>query len=413
MIQFRHIIIYTSFQVALLTGIALSQQTISVGTNPHFLDSLLLVGDVTTYISLWDKSYSTSRMDAYNNLFKRLQMLSKSSDQEIQVMCQEVDSSTSRFQKTHAGRNAQIMFDRFIEDRNVQRWKNALAYYFIALYFREQHIGNEKLRLRKNLTIAEDLYASGQFVEVLQAVNTFRAEDQTNPAFIILGDSLSTLYDKMERESSAAKRELEAEFVIKRLTISFSGGLSSFSKHMVSFEELGFDFTPDVLPNKPKPFYSVQADYFISVLFSVGIQVKSGQIYNDDVFAEPFGTPDPARFHILEDYISIISGPTIFFREKTGLRPFVGLEAGIVSIHRNSAKLQSARWGTPGYIVKLKDVRKTYPLIAIKTGSEFEPSAHGHFYFGAYVSISNHYGDTMLIEHFVVSFEFRIGVNIF
>jgi hypothetical protein len=416
--RLKYIIIYGFFQAALWACTAFSQPTTIGTTHSDSLDSLLLAGDVKHYLSLLEESRSPSEMDEHVLLSNRLRELSNGSVQRMEAMCRELDSSASKFEATHAGVNAHIVFDKFLEAKSAEKWKDALACYYVARHFRSQYIANDKLRLQRNFSAAEDLYVRGQFSEALQAVKKFRLEDPTSPALIVLRDSLTDLYDKLETKSSAGlsavKRELEAGVVDKWLTISFSGGLSTFARQeerptAIRFEDI--EFTPEPFPSTIKPFYSIQADYFVSPVISISLQVKGGPIYNADVFAEPFGTPNPARIHIVEEYISIASGPTFFFREKTGLRPFVRLIAGVLTAHR-SATLKSAKWERWGLSAGLSDMRKSYPLLAFEMGSEYEPSTTGFFYLGVHVSVSNHFGDTTLIRHFVGSGEFRIGINI-
>jgi hypothetical protein len=415
----RQILKSSTLYVLIITAIANSQESGYEPGDLSSLDSLLLSGDMKTILSLSSDYQLHGQNNQYGILFRHFQEISQASDQMLQKRCQELANQSLRFQRKYIGVYAEVMLDKFQKANLAENWKEALMYYSIALYFRSQYIRNEKVRLKANLATAEKLYRNQKFDEVLQAVDNYKLEDHANPAYQTLKDSLDYIYEQLESRSNngldAIRKEQEAEIVMKRVTISFSYGLSSIPSQprgqgILRFEELQFDTEP--LPNVIQSHYTIQFDYFFSPAVSLSAQLKNGRIYNDNVFVESFGTPDPAKVYFQKDYSSWTIGSSVYYREKTGIRPFTRLLLGVLNAHTHKAKMQSSKWEAYEVYATLEDMSKMYPYLSIEIGGEVEPSAHGLLFFGLYFSISNDIGEMTSIKNFSGSVDLRMGINV-
>ena len=403
-----------------LCAIATTPRVPSTDSGPSgVLDSLLLVGDNPGFLAKWDVDHSAGLSGQYEALADQLRSISGATGEGLEARCYELDSAVSKIDLHYAGGEATVLIRRFQDAARERRWKDALVSYVVAMHFRNRHIRTEKVRLRGNLDAAVEAFRSERFDEVLRAVETFRAEDPMSPAVIVLNDTLAPEYAKLERMSlerlSAIKKESEAQVVGKRLAVSLGGGMSLFGQlergmTIMRYEEV--ELFPEPPTADVKPSYSVEVEYAFSPMLSLSLNARGGQVYNEDVFAEPFGTVDPARVHFEEHFSMVSIGPKLFLREKTGLRPFCGLSFGMLMAHRQGATLQSAKWEQWGVFAELGEKSKRYPLVELEIGTEFEPAPQGLFFFGVYLTISDHFGDTELIRHFVGSSELRAGLNV-
>ena len=69
-------------------------QGMAIGPNvARTLDSLLLEGNVETFLSQWEQSSRRDQSDSYSVLSSRLRELTQASEQRMQETCQEEESS--------------------------------------------------------------------------------------------------------------------------------------------------------------------------------------------------------------------------------------------------------------------------------------------------------------------------------
>ena len=411
----------------LAAGQSLTQPSGQYQTGPRMLDSLLLAGNAEGFMAAWQKTtsapgdfnWSPNDSISFGLLFIRLSHLSSSTEEAAHEACMEFYSVHSRFPSAHVGGSAQSMYCRFSDAFGRNQWKDALHYYYIAVYFRSKHVRENILRLNQACKVAHELFEEGNYPQVIEAVRRFRSEDPLDPAVDIVKDSLAPLYDNLERISTYRfedRREaLNAEIVRKRMTISLTGGLASYPQQkehqtVLHFEEVSFDLQP--LDASIGHYFSLSFDYYFSPTLSISIQARLDPMYNEDVPTEPFGVPDRAYIHLEQNLLSFAVGPRVYFAEKTGLRPCAGIVAGILRVHRFGAEMQSAKWAAWGVHATMGDAKVTYPWISVESGCEYEPSVDSRFYFGLYLALANHFGDTALMHHCVCSTELCVGLNV-
>jgi hypothetical protein len=160
------------------------------------------------------------------------------------------------------------------------------------------------------------------------------------------------------------------------------------------------------------PVFAMRVDYQLTPAISLGAQSFGGRICNEEVFVEPFGTPDPARVHFNQQYIAITVGTKVYFREKTGVRPFAGMSAGLLWIHRSASDMRSAKWEARGVHASLEEERKYYRVIVLDVGCEYEPAADSPVFFGLSLGVISHMGDVVLLNRFIGNIIAHCGVNV-
>ncbi len=410
------IMVCTLFPAGLCPGILHAQKIDSDVHHSRVLDSLLMRGEIEDFLLQWGSGRSASASDPYRLLASQFHDVSQASDESIGESCNGLDSLAGRFKPGYAGSESAGLFDRSLAAKSGKDCKKAVLLYLAANHFRYRYIEAEKLRLKGNLAEAESAYLSGNLDQTLRLVTGFRSEDRTTPAYLSFGDSLASLYDALEYKTHASIREIEQEHHAvtrnERWTVSVGGGIGLFpalgDRDIVIYAG-GFEFPLGPLETSVQPSYSVQIGYHYTPTLSIGFQGATGKMYNTDAFPQPLGS---SRIHILQDYYSLEMNATIYLREKSGVRPCVQVAAGLESVHRYGATMDSPLWESYGVHAQIDDARKNYPLLAFALGSEYQPGSYP-LYFGAYATLVYHFGNTDLIQRFIGRGEVRAGVNLF
>jgi hypothetical protein len=326
-----------------------------------------------------------------------------------------------RFASRYAGSAAQEAFGRFLSARTGSRWASAVSFYYAASHLRVRHIRGDRRRLLDTYERAKAGYLSGDLDEAMKRVRAFQGEDRSSPAFLTVGDSLSTLYENLERDISSASSFLEyersGELVRRVLTVSVSPTMSARAEnttHGITFPVLPNPWYEGVspvssLPGGSYPEIDVRAEYAFSPVVTVGAEYSLSASY------EVRGMVDNGRYNLKAQVNSRIASYRVsgsyYLRARTGFRPYFRFGLGLIRAHRDPVQMNGDRldWWR---VTVLPAIDVSYPETVAEAGLDYEFSASGLFSLGIFLSGSNHFGDTAVIPHWIGHGGLRIGVNI-
>jgi hypothetical protein len=389
------------------------------------LDSLLLEGDFTAFLMTWEglsgsaekKEISQEAEAGYVVLAKNLRQISTAGEGKVRELCELFAEAYSAHSMRHSGEKANVMSQKFLTAADQQRYSEALQYHYAGRYFTDKHIQSGKKRLWNIYRMIEESFSRGQYDEVIRKAAVFEMEDPSNPAFAGLQDTLARLVSQMKLNAKKRKGEIELRSehnrVTKQLTLSVGLGFISYreteDQRMVlrhrTYSDL--DSYIGLFSQESHSIQRLQLEYFIDNSFALGLKVAAGTIYSSAVHAL-----EGEKVDRIEKFYSIgASGKYFLGGGLFIVSPYVGFEAGIMSIERNKVQLNPSSFWYSEYHA-IDRIKENYPQISVEVGVEYNFGTRSPCYVGVDVFLSNNFADERLIPHLNLGVGMRIGVNL-
>jgi len=409
----------------LIVKVAFSQEK---QINPDYLDSLLIAGDFKTFIVSWEefsqnfavRGIPSEEAEDYDTLTQRLRQLPIANAGRLQELSGIFEASYLDLITCPRGEKASLECQKFVDAAANQQYFVALEDFYAALCFMNKYVQSGKKRLRDDYAMAEELYLGGKYDEALRLIETFEDESPSNPAFVILKDSLSFPYSELRRKIETKKAELEFvsenNYDRKNFTLSVDLDMTAYQKpaddpgmilrYKGSPSPSNYDIYLRDLPVGIEGSFDLQAEYNLSRSLSFGARCAIGTIQNADLETLE-GT-----VHLSEKFYSAGIVGTYFPAWSSFVKPYFRLESGVIQVVRGEMQLDpSSAWYSEYFPVS--EITKTYPEILGEIGGEYQIKGSNLFCFGAHLLVSDVFGNTSLIEHFSFGGGIQVGVNLF
>ncbi len=398
--------------------------------NGNDLDSLLLKGNFSAFLTSWEKLSKTteildiSQEDAvgYNRLSKNLHQLSSVNKDSLREGCKIIKESYLIFNAERRGEKSNLERQKFLEAIVNQQHFEAWEYYYATIYFSNKFIQLEKIRLLKNYITAQEYLINGRFDDALGMIKTYEKEEPSNPAFIVLRDSLNSLYSELKKNTSNTKAriELETEYngVVKQFTISADIDYIAYQETddpRMSFQHRTFSDLYLYFGHFSKEthgLYKIQAEYCVNSSVSFGARMAIGTTHDFTLNKATFLGETESTSYTQKLYSFGIMGK-YFLGNIYIARPYLCVETGVISVKRDKVELSPSDFLYPEYYSLINGVNEIYPQITVELGAEINFGKKELFFIGFHLFLSNNFGDNRVVQHINNGGGIRVGVNIF
>lgn len=401
------------------TSVSFSQSSHPCSTP---LDSLLLSGDVQTFMECWQQLSSTSEIQhvaledsqSYGWLYRSFQRISNASEERVRELSLTFVKSYLISSADSRGEKALAASRKFLTAMGNEQYRDGLCWYYTTRYFSDRHSEYEKARLLRNFSIAKDLCSEGKYADALHLIEVFAKESPRISELTSLKDSLSFRYQELEKtlkgKISALNAELMGAPIRKKFAVSFAVGLASYGlkdMRMVmrhrTYPDL--DITVGPIPDETQRIYKLQAEYYINPTLSIGAKTTAGTAYDHG-----FTAVDEV-LHFKEKAYSFGVIGTFFATDQPGIRPYVRFEAGVVQVTRDEIRPNPSNLWYPEY-AKISGLNIVYPQITVEFGPQYEFGQNSFLLLGLNCYIVNAFGDANVIQRLTFGVQMEVGMNL-
>lgn len=142
------------------------------------LDSLLLGGQFSTFISAWQEVPNATRLrelspaeySNYHSLSQTIHEIPGAAEGRLRQLCENFGQKSVASGFRRVGKNAEIEYADFLEKVQDGDCVVTLDFYYAAVHFRREYVGSQKMRLLDNYRKARKLVSSGRYDDALKLI---------------------------------------------------------------------------------------------------------------------------------------------------------------------------------------------------------------------------------------------------
>ncbi len=359
------------------------------------LDSLMLAGDfgqVRVFFADKDSLAAQTGPDALHYVktrdryLDRIKQITAFDHGTSKVSTDELAGTSSLFTRKKAGRNGYQAFSKFLQLVHAQD-SHARRFYYIALFFKQEHIAEVLQTMRTSVRTATALLDQRELADASAVANAIDLGLREHAWVAPLADSVDYLRIKIAEEITLGqKRDWQRDRQL-RFSADISVGASAFFKNRIEGGLLHFvdNETGDVrvfdvdIASGEGGGLAIEGQYYLRNQIALGLDFEYARFNYHSRGVRKFINFDFNWHHFLADIYG-----QFLYRNTTGVRPFAKLGAGIFQAYRNRAAVSHvARTGNRLEDSVVHSTLERSSLTAVRllvgVGAEYAPRSFPRF----------------------------------
>ncbi|HEX2962462.1 MAG TPA: outer membrane beta-barrel protein [Ignavibacteriales bacterium] len=374
-------------------------------------DSLLLE---CNFIKLQEvlKNVNASKAASYQGIISVVKEIPNLNNKEILIG--QAKSNRNYYTEAYAGLLASKAFDKFESSANKGSQNEAITYFYIARYFKNNYISGIKTSLDRDFKEAQECFSRRDFKRSLDLCQYIETITNNNPFFTpVFKDSVKSfslrakekfMIDEKEKKDWSLKEKNDYKF-----SVTMGGGLIYYP----SFSQYNFPNQISAKLKKEMGFgYSFSAGYKLLDYLRLNFSYSTGGMKYKEL--DLTGTSSKASIEVKNS--DFLLSARYYPKTTAGICPYIGLGYGYSSFTRSSFSCLTSilfkidNWRIGQEIIELSMPENSFSATIMNAafGLDYIPSAQSRIMYNLGFSFDK----SSQADYFLKGNKLAVGFNV-